>query len=107
MAGSGAPDDSGAGAGANGESSRARWALLTSLGIMFPVSITLGGAIGYFIDRRLGTLPWFSGIFLVLGIAAAFVNLFRTLAKFEKLDGESEAATSGPSEREESENLPR
>lgn len=79
----------GAGAGAGGGGSRARLALLTSLGIMFPVSITLGGAIGYLIDRKLGTLPWFSAVFLVLGIAAAFLNLFRTLAKFEKLDAES------------------
>ncbi|HSF18718.1 MAG TPA: AtpZ/AtpI family protein [Vicinamibacteria bacterium] len=69
-----------------GPSRRARWALLTSLGIMFPVSITLGGAVGYVIDKRFGTLPIFSAIFLVLGIVAAFVNLFRTLAQFEKLD---------------------
>lgn len=53
---------------------------------MFPVSITLGGAVGYVIDKRFGTLPIFSAIFLVLGIVAAFVNLFRTLAQFEKLD---------------------
>ena len=71
-------------------SKRARWALLTSVGIMFPVSITLGAAFGYFLDRRLGTLPWFSAIFLVFGIAAAFINLFRTLNKFEKLDAEGQ-----------------
>lgn len=71
-------------------SNRARWALLTSIGIMFPVSITLGGAFGYFLDRKLGTLPWMSAIFLTLGIVAAFVNLFRTLAQFEKLDSEAD-----------------
>jgi ATP synthase protein I len=69
-------------------SKRARWALLTSVGIMFPVSITLGAAFGYFLDRKLGTLPWFSAIFLMFGIAAAFINLFRTLDKFEKHDSE-------------------
>jgi F0F1-type ATP synthase assembly protein I len=74
---------------ASGVSSRARWALLTSLGIMFPVSITLGGAIGYLLDRKLGTLPWLSAVFLGFGIAAAFVNLFRTLNKFEKLETEA------------------
>jgi F0F1-type ATP synthase assembly protein I len=79
-------------------SSRARWALLTSLGVMFPVSITLGGAVGYLIDRKLGTLPWFSLIFLVLGIAAAFVSLFRTLAKFEKLESESKSPESSENE---------
>ena len=71
-------------------SQRARWALLTSIGIMFPVSITLGAAFGYFLDRKLGTLPWFSAIFLTFGIAAAFINLFRTLNKFEKLDAEGQ-----------------
>jgi F0F1-type ATP synthase assembly protein I len=53
---------------------------------MFPVSITLGGAFGYFLDRKLGTLPWLSAIFLSFGIAAAFINLFRMLAKFEKIE---------------------
>jgi len=71
-------------------SQRARWALLASVGIMFPVSITLGAAFGYFIDRKLGTLPWFSAIFLMLGIAAAFINLFKTLNNFEKLDAEGQ-----------------
>ncbi len=64
---------------------RAKWAMLTSLGIMFPVSITLGGAIGYYLDTRLGTLPWLSAIFLLFGIAAAFINLFRMLKKFDEL----------------------
>lgn len=73
---------------ASGVSRRARWSLLSSIGITFPVSIMLGGAFGYFLDSRLGTLPWFSAIFLVLGIVAAFVNLFRTLARFEELEAE-------------------
>ena len=74
---------------ASGVSNRARWALLTSLGIMFPASITIGGIIGYLLDRRLGTLPWLSAVFLAFGIAAAFVNLFRTLDKFDKLAAEA------------------
>lgn len=77
-------------------SQRARWALLTSIGIMFPLSITLGAAFGYFLDRKLGTLPWLSAIFLMFGIAAAFINLFRTLNKFEKLDSQGPDAA-GPS----------
>lgn len=59
--------------------------MLTSLGIMFPVSITLGAAIGYYLDTKLGTLPWLSAIFLLFGIAAAFINLFRMLNKFDEL----------------------
>ena len=49
-----------------------------TLGIMFPVSIAVGYGIGYWIDRFFGTKPWFTIIFTVLGIAAAFVNLFKT-----------------------------
>jgi F0F1-type ATP synthase assembly protein I len=77
-------------------SRRARWALLTSVGIMFPVSITLAAAFGYFLDRKLHTLPWFSAIFLILGIAAAFINLFRTLNQFEKLDEETKPPPGPP-----------
>jgi F0F1-type ATP synthase assembly protein I len=77
-------------------SPRARWALLTSIGIMFPVSITLGAAFGYLLDRRLGTLPWLSAVFLGFGVAAAFVNLFRMLDKFEKLDTEAQGSKPSP-----------
>jgi ATP synthase protein I len=73
---------------ASGVSRRARYALLSSLGITFPVSIVLGGAIGYYLDQKLGTLPWLSAVFLTIGIAAAFVTLFRTLRRFEELEVE-------------------
>lgn len=59
--------------------------MLSSIGIMFPVSIVIGGAFGYYLDGRLGTLPWFSALFLSFGIIAAFVNLFRMLRKFDEL----------------------
>jgi ATP synthase protein I len=75
-------------------SPRARWALLASIGIMFPVSITIGAAFGYFLDRWLGTLPWLSAIFLGFGVAAAFLNLFRMLDQFEKLEIEAQRSNS-------------
>ena len=68
-----------------GVSNRARFAMLTSIGFMFPMSIVIGGAFGYFLDGRFGTLPWFSALFLLFGIAAAFINLFRMLRKFDEL----------------------
>ena len=58
-------------------------ALLSTVGLMFPVSITLGAAAGYYLDHRLGTFPWLSFVFLCFGIAAGFINLFRVLRKFD------------------------
>ncbi len=48
-----------------------------TLGFVFPVCIALGYGIGYGLDRLFGTKPWMAIIFTVIGIAAAFVQLFR------------------------------
>jgi len=48
-----------------------------TLGVMFPVAIAVGYGIGYGLDRLFHSKPWCTIIFTVLGIAAAFVNLFR------------------------------
>ena len=47
-----------------------------TLGMMFPVAIGVGYGIGYWLDRLFGSKPWCTIIFTILGIAAAFVNLF-------------------------------
>ena len=65
-------------------SSRARLYNLTSLAFAFPVSIAAGGFIGYYLDGKLGTFPWLSIVFLLLGIAAAFLNLFRAVKAFDE-----------------------
>ena len=53
----------------------------SSLGWMFPIAIGLGFAWGYGMDKLFGTEPWLTAIFSVLGIIAAFVNLFRFAGK--------------------------
>ena len=45
---------------------------------MLVVSTVIGFAGGYYADRWLDTSPWLAMIGLALGIAAGFVNLFRS-----------------------------
>lgn len=46
------------------------------------VAATLvGGGIGYMLDKAIGTSPWFLLIFLLLGIAAGFWNVYKLAAR--------------------------
>jgi ATP synthase protein I len=60
---------------------------LLTIGIMFPACIGIGYGIGYFLDEWVGTGSTFKVIFLLFGIAAGFINLFRTVNKI-KDDGQ-------------------
>ncbi len=51
-------------------------AFLSTIGIAMALSIAIGAFIGYQMDEYLGTRPWFSYIFLGIGIAAAFRSLY-------------------------------
>lgn len=53
--------------------------LLSTLGIYFVIATFIGLGIGYYIDSKIGTRPYFTIIFLVLGIATGFLNLFKVL----------------------------
>jgi ATP synthase protein I len=48
-----------------------------TLGIMFPAAIVVGYLMGWGLDYLFGTRFWCRIVFTILGIAAAFVNLFR------------------------------
>jgi ATP synthase protein I len=50
--------------------------VFSTIGLVMALSIALGALIGFYLDKYLGTGPWFSLIFLGLGIAAAFRNLY-------------------------------
>ena len=56
---------------------------LLSAGLAFPVSIVIGYAIGYFLDRWLGT-TFLKIVFLLFGIVAGFVTFYRTIVDAEK-----------------------
>lgn len=52
-------------------------ARLSSIGVAFGAATAIGLFIGYGLDRLLGTSPWLTIIFALLGIAAGFLNFFR------------------------------
>jgi ATP synthase protein I len=63
------------------ESSWKALAELSSIGMTLVLATVIGLAGGYFLDRWLGTSPWLILIGLGLGIAAGFVNLFRSVKR--------------------------
>lgn len=50
--------------------------LVSSMGISVAVAIAIGVIIGLQLDTWLGTKPWFFFIFLFIGIAAGFRNIY-------------------------------
>jgi ATP synthase protein I len=52
-------------------------ARLSTVGVTLVVATAIGLAMGYGLDRWLGTSPWLTLIFTLFGIVAGFLNLFR------------------------------
>jgi ATP synthase protein I len=61
-----------------------KWVDYSTVGIMFPASIAVGLAIGYFLDELLHTSPYLLIIFTLYGIGAGFYNLFKVTKKHDK-----------------------
>ena len=57
---------------------------LSAIGMTLVVATVVGLAGGYYLDRWLGTSPLLTIIGLLLGIAAGFVNLFRSVKAAER-----------------------
>ena len=49
---------------------------VSSMGISVVLAIAIGVWFGLMLDRWLGTAPWFFWIFLMIGIAAGFKNVY-------------------------------
>jgi F0F1-type ATP synthase assembly protein I len=58
---------------------------LSTIGIAMSLSIALGVFLGFYIDRKFGTAPWFFFIFLAFGIIAAFRSLYVMSKRVSKL----------------------
>lgn len=52
----------------------------------------VGLLIGYYLDKWLGTKPWLTLFFLIMGIIAGFKNMFHEFKKIQKKDEEKEKA---------------
>ena len=56
---------------------RRLWSEYSTVGIMFPASIAVGLALGYFLDDVFKTSPYLLIILTLYGVAAGFVNLIK------------------------------
>ncbi|PLX94874.1 MAG: magnesium transporter [Desulfuromonas sp.] len=68
---------------------------LSSVGISMVAATFIGLAMGYYLDKWLGTDPWLTLIFLLLGIVSGFRNIFiltsRELRRQERSERESDS----------------
>jgi ATP synthase protein I len=69
-----------------GEDSRSWRSLLdlSAVGMVLVVSILIGYLLGDYLDSKLGTSPWMMVLGVLLGSAAGFVQLFRTVSRSQK-----------------------
>ncbi len=56
----------------------------SAIGLEMGLSVAIGVALGYFLDRYFGTKPWLTLIFLIIGVMAGFRSLFRLMKDIEK-----------------------
>jgi ATP synthase protein I len=65
-------------------------AAYSSVGIMFPVSIAVGAAMGYLLDKWLNTAPYLLIIFTLYGVAAGFWNLYKVTKRMSDNNGKKD-----------------
>ena len=54
------------------------------IGVHLVASTFVGLAAGYFLDKWLNTGPWLTMLFLFLGIAGGFTNMFREVRRIDR-----------------------
>ncbi|HNX96144.1 MAG TPA: AtpZ/AtpI family protein [Candidatus Aminicenantes bacterium] len=55
----------------------------STIGLMFPTSISVGFFLGYLLDGWLHTSPWLLVAGTLYGMAAGFIHLYRTVKRHE------------------------
>ena len=53
---------------------------LSAVGFAFVLAVVMGAALGYGIDRWLGTSPWFFLLGFFVGLVAGVRSVFRTVS---------------------------
>ena len=51
--------------------------ILSTAGLQIVISILIGFGFGLWLDRWLGTKPWLMLLFIIFGVAAGFLNVYR------------------------------
>jgi F0F1-type ATP synthase assembly protein I len=59
---------------------RTAWELSAGL-LSFVFALGIGWWVGQWIDARLGTGPWMTIVFVLLGFAAGVLNVYRTISR--------------------------
>lgn len=65
------------GPGGSGRLPQGNWGIGFRAGVEVVSALVVGIAIGWFLDRWLGTWPWLFLLFFVLGSAAGVLNVYR------------------------------
>jgi ATP synthase protein I len=63
--------------GKSGSLPQANWGVGFRAGVEVFSALVVGVAVGWFLDRWLGTWPWLFLVFFVLGSVAGVMNVFR------------------------------
>ena len=64
-------------------------AAYSTLGLEMGLSVAVGTAIGYYLDRWLKTEPWLLIVFICFGAAAGFRSVYRAAKRLEKENKEN------------------
>ena len=65
-------------------SSWSKVGLLMNLVYAFPVTVMVGAGLGWLLDKKLGSSPWFTLLGFLLGLGAGFGLLYRTVKVLER-----------------------
>ncbi len=55
-----------------------------TVGLELGISVAIGIAIGFYLDKWLGTSPWLTIIMMLCGTVSGFMRIYRALKEMEK-----------------------